>query len=117
VQCEELPIYGCRFSEQDTLKLLRQYLIKIDISQARSVQLIADGPPWIWNRVPDLLVELGVKKEQLTQTLDYYHASQYVHNLVDAMPKRVSKTERKRLLSTFLDCLNTNKVAEIVRSA
>ena len=88
VHREELPIYGCRFSEQNCLELLRRYLAKIQIHQAENIQLIADGASWIWNRVPALLMDLGVKKEQLIETLDYYHAAQYVHSLVDQIPQK-----------------------------
>ena len=98
---EILPIYGCRFSEEDMLALLISYLTVLQIAQCKQVQLLADGAPWIWNTVPVLLTQLGVSSNQLIQTLDYYHAINYVHKLVDSLPKRYSQKKRKELLKQF----------------
>lgn len=111
---QELPIYGCRFKEEDTLRLLGRYLKKLGAHRAERIQLIADGAPWIWNRVPELLTSVGVEEERLTQTLDFYHATQYVHNLVGAMPKRVGKKERKHLLNEFLGQIKMGRVTLVV---
>lgn len=110
----ELPIYGCQFKEEDVLDLLERYLKKLNIQQAERVQLIADGAPWIWNRLPPLLHDLGVQDQQVIQTLDLYHATQYVHSLVQAMPKRVGKKEQKQLLNQFLEQLKMGQTASIV---
>ena len=61
-----LPIYGCRFSDQDHLALLYTYLKRLNIDQATEVQLIADGATWIWNKIPVMLRELGVKDSVVT---------------------------------------------------
>lgn len=114
VHREELPIYGCRFNEQDVVELLGRYLKKLGIEQAKCVQLIADGAPWIWNRIPPLLVELGVPPDRLTQTLDYYHASQYINDLVKAMPQRLGKNKREQLLNQFTQQLKKGEVADVV---
>ena len=95
------PIYGCRFSEEDMWSLLVSYLDALEIAQCKQVQLLADGAPWIWNTLPTLLMELGVSTNQLIQTLDYYHAINYVHKLVDSLPKRYSQKKRKEFLREF----------------
>ena len=48
---------------------------------------------------------MGVPDERIVETLDYYHASQYVHQLVDAMPARVSTKQRAKYLARFKDLL------------
>jgi hypothetical protein len=101
----ELPIYGCRFDQEDTLKLLEAYLKELDADQAEQVQVLGDGAPWIWNEMQPMLLRLGLSEDRIVQTLDYYHASQYVHNLVQHMPKRVGQTERKAYLKDFKDWL------------
>ena len=101
----ELPIYGCRFDQEDTLKLLEAYLKELDVDQAQQVQVLGDGAPWIWNEMQPMLLRLGLAQDRIVQTLDYYHASQYVHNLVQHMPKRVGQTERKQYLKDFKDWL------------
>ena len=39
---------------------------------------IADGAPWIWKRVPQLVQALGLAAQQVHELLDFYHA---VHHL------------------------------------
>ncbi|MEM6963765.1 MAG: hypothetical protein AAF573_03300 [Bacteroidota bacterium] len=95
------PIYGCRFSEEAMMALLKSYLIALRIASCEQVQLLADGAPWIWNTVPSLLTELGVSGNKIKLTLDYYHAINYVHKLVDSLPKGYSNKKRKELLKQF----------------
>lgn len=95
------PIYGCRFSEEAMVSLLQSYLEVLQISQCQQVQLLADGAPWIWNTIPCLLSELGVNANKMILTLDYYHAINYVHKLVDSLPKRYNNKKRKELSKEF----------------
>jgi hypothetical protein len=110
----ELPVYGCRFSEEDVLKLLERYLIKLNIHKANRVQVIGDGAAWIWKNVKPMLLKLGVTPDRITETLDYYHASQYVHDLVEQMPKRINSKQRKEYLHQFKDHLWKGKSGQIV---
>lgn len=98
---DELPIYGCRFSESNVVDLLERYLSRLEIHKARHVQIVADGAPWIWNTIKPLLLKLGVAPENITQTLDYYHACQYVHKLIEHMPSKIGIKKRKTLLEQF----------------
>jgi hypothetical protein len=86
---DEKPLYGCRFDEQDFLNLFRRYLSVLDIVNAKSVQIIADGAPWIWLNIKDILIEQGVAETKIVETLDHCHAISYVNDLVKAMPKQV----------------------------
>lgn len=97
----ELPIYGCRFSEHNVLHLLERYLRRLQIHKARHVQIVADGAPWIWNNIKPLLLKLGVAPENITETLDYYHACEYVHKLIEHMPSKIGIKKRKTLLEQF----------------
>ena len=110
----ELPIYGCRFAEHDVLENLRTYLQAFHIEQAQQVQLIADGATWIWKEVPALLSDLGVSQDSLVQTLDYYHASHYVHELVKNMPGRIGKKKRREFLKSFKSLLDQGNPTVVV---
>lgn len=110
----ELPVYGCRFSEENVLKLLERYLIKLKIHKAGRVQIIGDGAAWIWKNINPMLLKLGVAPERITETLDYYHASQYVHDLVEQMPKRINSKQRKKYLQRFKDNLWKGKSGQII---
>lgn len=110
----ELPIYGCRFSKEDVIELLGRYLARMGIDQAIHVQLIADGAEWIWNEVPQLIIGLGVKKERLTQTIDYFHSLEYAYKLIESMPKRVGKKERSRLTSQIKNLIKQGEVGQLI---
>lgn len=108
------PIYGCRFEQEDLFDLLKTYLKTMNIQKAQEVQIIADGAPWIWNHIHALLLDLNVAPQRITLTLDYYHASGYVHKLVEQMPKRINKRQRKCYLRQFKTWLWQGKSQLIV---
>lgn len=96
-----LPIYDTTFGDVEVFELLEQYLKKLDIAKCESVQFIADGAPWIWNKAAKLLTKLGVKKEQIIETLDYYHASEHLHEMKIYM----DATDKDRLFKKIKDAL------------
>jgi len=75
------PIYDGTFGDDETFALLEGYLKNLEIDKAKSVQFLADGAPWIWNRVKPSLLSLGVAEDKITETLDYYHASEHLHEM------------------------------------
>jgi hypothetical protein len=87
------PLCDVTFGEANFVALLREYLIALQIPLAKGVQLLADGATWIWHQVPALLAELGVAKEKITETLDYYHASQHLNQMLLCLPQKVQKEE------------------------
>ncbi len=102
---KELPLYGVRFTDEDCVELLGEYLKALNIKQAATVQLVADGAQWIWQRVVAKLKQLGVKDANLIQTVDYYHAISYVNSIVEALPNRISKKTRAAYLNDFKEAL------------
>lgn len=88
---------------------------KLKIKDAQIVQVIGDGAPWIWNNVTKILNRLGLDKNKIVETLDYYHSSGYVHDIIDHMPNRVTSDERKGYLKQFKDLLWNGKSDEIVK--
>jgi hypothetical protein len=108
------PIYGCEFDADELFGLLSTHLKGLNIELAASVQIAADGAPWIWNRAYKILCGLGVPEERITQTVDYYHAAQYVHKIVGALPKK-SKEKAGEILKEFKEWLWEGKIEEIVK--
>jgi hypothetical protein len=75
--------------------LLRTYLQRLEISETDQVLFIADGAPWIWKRVPQLVQTLGLSAEQVHEVLDFYHAAQHLAQ-VAALRKDWSAKARSR---------------------
>ena len=108
-----LPIYGTLFGDDELIALLGEHLAGLEIGKAKLVQIVADGSPWIWNRVRAMLEKLGVKPEKITETLDYYHASEYVSKIIAGLPKKFSK-QAARLASMFKEWIWTGNIEAIV---
>lgn len=111
---DRLPLYSGRFLDTDMWGLLKEYLLKLDIRGAQTVQVLADGAPWIWNNVKPLLLEVGVAEDKIVLTLDYFHASSYVHKLVEAMPNSMAQTKKEPLLKAFKSWLWNGQCTKIV---
>jgi hypothetical protein len=82
----DLPIFDATFGDDELFELLRTYLVKLEIHKAKTVQVAADGAPWIWNRVRPFLLTLGVDNERIIETLDYYHAREHLTTLTKYLP-------------------------------
>lgn len=114
VDRQELPLYGTRFDQEDMFELLEEYLQRLGITKARQVQIVGDGAPWIWNHTKPMLVAMGVKEDRITETLDVWHGSQYVHKLIDNMGSRKSEPEKRKLKNQFKDWLWSGESDKIV---
>lgn len=97
VDKKRLPIYDGSFGDEKTIALLKTYLEKLQIDKAASVQIIGDGAPWIWNKVQLMLLNLGVEKERIIETLDYYHALEHLHELMGYFPKTKQKDSLEKM--------------------
>jgi len=111
---QELPIYGTRFDQQDLFKLLGKYLQCLDITQAKRVQIVGDGAPWIWNHVKPMLIALGVDEQRIIETLDVWHGSEYVHKLIANMGTRKTEPEKRKLECQFKNWLWSGESDKIV---
>jgi hypothetical protein len=88
------PIFDATFGDDELFQLLLTYLVKLEIHKAKIVQVAADGAPWIWNRVTPFLLSLGVPKERIVETLDYYHACEHLTALIKYLPTDLQEKNR-----------------------
>ena len=75
------PIYDATFGDDEVFELLGKYLKSLEVDKAESVQFLADGAPWIWNRVKLFLLDLGVAEDKIIETLDCYHAMEHLNEM------------------------------------
>lgn len=109
----ELPLYGCLFGDDELFDLLDQHLKGLDIDHAEQVQIVADGAPWIWNRVKQRLLALGVAAQKIVETVDFYHASEYVHKIVAGLGGKLKK-KANSILQQFKQWLWEGNIQSIV---
>lgn len=62
-------------------ELLASALRRLGAHEAEEWVVLGDGALWIWNRTSKLAKEVGFDPERLTEVLDFYHASQRLHEI------------------------------------
>jgi hypothetical protein len=94
-------------------KLLRGYLTQLGIEQADQVLFVADGAPWIWNRVARLFAALGLRAEQCYELVDFYHAVEHLGK-VAALRKSWSAKQRRRWIKRHRQLLLKGQIEQVV---
>jgi hypothetical protein len=95
--------------------LLAYYLTAIGITAAKQVLFIADGAPWIWNRIPELVVKVGLDPARVRQIVDFYHAVEHL-NAVASLRKGWNEKRRRQWVSRQKRYLWTGKNEEVVKA-
>lgn len=95
--------------------LLAYYLTAIGITMAKQVLFIADGAPWIWNRIPDLIIQVGLDPTKVRQMVDWYHAVEHL-NVVASLRKGWNQKRRRQWVSRQTRYLWTGQNEEAVKA-
>jgi len=82
---------------QDALDLLAAQLRRNGVADATELIFIADGAPWIWNRLDTLITNTGVPAKNVRKVLDFSHAVSHLANIADLLPRK-SARQKKRWL-------------------
>lgn len=87
----------------ECLELLAMHLHRLGAAKAKQVVFLADGAPWIWDRLAWVEKRVGLKPQQVVQVLDCCHAVHHVSlaleklNLPDAERQRLYRELRQQL--------------------
>jgi hypothetical protein len=95
--------------------LLAYYLTALGISMAKQVLFIADGAPWIWNRIPELIIRVGLDPSKVRQIVDFYHAVEHL-NVVASLRKGWNQKRRRQWVSRQTRYLWTGINEEVVKA-
>jgi len=98
------------------LKLLEQYLIRLEIGKASEVILVGDGAPWIWERIPKLIRETGGSDLKLTETIDWTHAKQNLQKAFESLPKKKAEQVKLEYFKELLFAGNISKIVNDVKT-
>lgn len=69
--------------------------------------VIGDGASWIWNRVHEIF-------PQAKEVLDFYHCSEYLHELADAQYGKGSQKAREWVEATFTRLFD-NRIDDVIK--
>lgn len=114
IDYKNLPIYGTVFGCDEIVELLASHLKGLSIEAATQIQIVADGAPWIWNRIKPMLLKLGVPEHKIVETLDYYHAVAHLNPIVEAMSKK-NKENKTALLKDFKNLLFNGQIQDLIK--
>jgi len=93
--CKDMtPIYDATLGKIDAFyELLYKYLHELDLRNAGRIVFCADGAPCLWKRIPDLMRKLNLPDWH--EVLDYTHAKQNLHKIVEMLPRSFAKHQEK----------------------
>ena len=92
--------------------MLIAYLKALGASAAKELIVVADGAPWIWERVGQLALALGGSRSSGVEVLDFYHASEAVHRVAEVPHWKPG--ERKRWLTRALKLLRDGHIDGLI---
>lgn len=91
------PLYDALINNADaTFSLLIGYLRMLGAAHSETVEFIADGADWIWERIDRLTAEAGIPLEKMVQVVDFYHAGEHLHDAIE-LCKNLKPKERAKL--------------------
>lgn len=88
-------IDGTFAGPDETLELLAFHLHRLGAAAAREVVFVADGAPWVWDRLEWVRRRVGLSAAAVTQVLDFCHAAHHISLALEAV--RLPDQERRRV--------------------
>jgi len=105
--------YDAAIADADEcFELLHAHLKGLGVEEAKEVVFISDGAHWMWNRVEKLWEDLGIS-EKVTEIVDFYHAAEHLHSVVE-LRKNWSKGRRKKWYEEQRRELRAGRVEQVL---
>jgi hypothetical protein len=95
------------------MELLAMHLHRLGAREAEAVVFLADGAPWIWERVEWVAQRVGLRRERWQFVLDFWHAAQHVGLALGHVP--LADKERQRLYRKLRKWLKGGKAWEMTQ--
>jgi hypothetical protein len=82
------PVYDGTLDDANaTFAMLVAYLKALGAHEAKAIDVLGDGASWIWDRVPALVDLVGIPSDRVTETVDWYHATEHLAEVAKAHSK------------------------------
>lgn len=106
------PLIEATFEGPDAcMELLALHLHRLGAANAKLVTFLADGAPWIWERLAWVEKRVGLKPEQVWKVLDFCHA---VHQMSLALKGLdLAKAEHDKLYRDMRKKLKASRTLEV----
>jgi hypothetical protein len=94
------------------MELLAFHLHRLGAARAKAVSFVADGAPWIWNRLDWVIGRAGLDTTRVERILDCCHAVHHVSLALQALG--LSEAERTATYRTLRHQLRAGRSREVV---
>ena len=94
------------------MELLAFHLHRLGAAQAQRVSFVADGAPWIWNRLAWVEQRVGLDSKRIERVLDLYHATHHISLALKALG--LSESERNTRYAALRQQLRAGRSREVV---
>ena len=105
-------IDGTFAGPDEVLELLAMHLHRLGAARAKVVTFLADGAPWIWDRLDWVEKRVGLWPRQTVRVLDWCHALHHVS--LGLATLGLEAKERKRLYGQCQKWLRAGKVGKVL---
>jgi len=106
------PLYDATMGKIDAaFGLLENYLRALDIPKAKRVVFCCDGARSYWKRMGPLAEKLGISLHY--EVIDYTHAKQNLHEIIDKLPNKTSTKEKKKVVEMWKNLLWKGKIKDL----
>lgn len=94
--------------------MLAAYLKALGAHEAMQLIILGDGAKWIWERTQRLADLVGLPRERMTEIVDWYHAVETLHTVVDARAS-LPDARRQRWLKRTKNALYAGNIVKLMK--
>lgn len=105
-------IDGTFAGPDEAMELLALHLHRLGAAQAKAVVFLADGAPWIWDRLDWVVRRVGVPAARTTRVLDFCHAVHHISLALHALG--LEDAQRQRLYQQCRKWLRAGQVSKVI---
>ncbi len=105
-------IDGTFAGPDECMELLAMHLHRLGAAKATVVTFLADGAPWIWDRLEWVEKRVGLRASKTVQVLDWCHALHHVSLALETLG--LAAAERKRLYGQCKKWLRAGQVGKVL---
>jgi hypothetical protein len=105
-------IDGTFAGPDEVMELLALHLHRLGAAAAAVVVFLADGAPWIWDRLEWVEKRVGLTASQTARVLDWCHAVHHVSLALEALG--LAEPERRRRYQQLRKWLRAGKTGQVI---
>jgi hypothetical protein len=106
-------IDGTFAGPDEAMELLAMHLHRLGAAKASVVTFLADGAPWIWERLEWVQKRVGLRDEQTVLVLDFCHAVHHISLALEGLG--LDGNERQGIYKELRKMLRAGKVLQVVK--